>query len=86
MSSVVPVMKCKCNEINFMNVLYKHIKKITLKADTDYKSKKNEILEKQIKMKESEETLQTERMNHIQKQDRENVFEERVRVLETFVV
>ena len=61
-----------------MNVLYKHIKKRTLKAGTDDKSKKIEVLEKQIKMKESEETLQPERMNHIQKQDRENIFEERV--------
>ena len=49
-------------------------------------SKKIEILEEKIKMKESEETLQTERLKNMQKQDREKVLEERVRVLETFVV
>ena len=60
--------------------------KRTLKTDMDDISKKIKTPEEQIKKKEDEESLQTEKINNIQKQQRETALEQKVRVLETFVV
>ena len=61
-------------------------KEKNLENNMDEISKKIKILEEQIKVKENEESLQAERVSNFMKQDREKALEERVKVLETFVV
>ena len=70
----------------FFKCAYKHLKKRTIESDFDDITKKIKILEAQIKNKETEENVQAEIVNNLERKQRENILEERVRVLETFVV
>ena len=64
----------------FYECAYKHVKKRTLKTDQDDISKIIKTLEEQIKKREDKESLQTEKSNNIQKQQKETALEEKVRV------
>ena len=70
----------------FYKCSYKHVKKRTIKSDIDDISNKIKKLEGLIRVKEKEEMIQTEVVKNLEKNEREIVLEERVRVLETFVL
>ena len=64
----------------FYKCSYKHVKKRTLKRDFDDMSKKIQKLEEQIMIKEAEEIVQQNMVNNIEKNQKELILEERVRV------